>query len=49
MTGDFGEVSVPKFLYGSHYSTSPARRCTTCWLNISLQNGRFDCADRMFH
>ena len=43
------------FIYGSHYSTSAyimfylMRIEPFTTLNMELQSGRFDCADRMFH
>lgn len=46
---------IPKFHYGTHYSSSAAvlfyliRLEPFTSLHIDLQNGRFDHADRLFH
>lgn len=50
----FDDESVPKFMYGSHYSTAAIvinfmiRQEPFTTLGISLQGGRFDCPDRLF-
>jgi len=50
----FDDDSVPKFMYGSHYSTAGIvinfmiRQEPFTTLGINLQGGRFDCPDRLF-
>lgn len=50
----FDDDSVPKFMYGSHYSSAGVvmhyliRQEPFCSLAIHLQGGRFDCPDRIF-
>jgi hypothetical protein len=50
----FDDDSVPKFMYGSHYSSAGVvmhymvRQEPFTSLAISLQGGRFDCPDRVF-
>ncbi len=51
----YDDPFVPKFHYGSHYSSAGivlfylVRLEPFTSLNIDLQGGRFDCPDRMFH
>lgn len=50
----FDDESVPKFMFGSHYSSAGVvmhyliRQEPYCSLAINLQGGRFDCPDRIF-
>jgi WD40 repeat protein len=50
----FDDETVPKFMYGSHYSSAGVimhymiRQEPFTTLAIALQGGRFDCPDRLF-
>ena len=50
----FGDFDMPKFMYGSHYSTAGLilhfliRQEPFTSMAITLQGGRFDCPDRLF-
>jgi hypothetical protein len=51
----FADADIPKFMYGSHYSTAAGvvlhylvRLHPFAGLHCALQNGRFDVADRLF-
>eukprot|EP00981_Chlorochromonas_danica_P013809 scaffold6861_cov248-Ochromonas_danica.AAC.12 len=50
----FDDENIPKFMFGSHYSSAGivlyylVRQEPYTSLAIALQNGRFDCPDRMF-
>ncbi|CAM9379064.1 unnamed protein product [Chrysoparadoxa australica] len=50
----FEDPTIPKFLYGSHYSSAGivlhylVRQEPFTSLHINLQGGRFDCPDRLF-
>jgi Beige/BEACH domain len=45
---------IPKFMYGSHYSSSGIvlhyllRQEPYAAMHVALQGGRFDCPDRLF-
>ncbi|GJP52593.1 hypothetical protein CLOM_g11699, partial [Closterium sp. NIES-68] len=51
----FADPDIPSFFYGSHYSTAGIvlffllRMEPFATLNVSLQGGKFDHADRLFH
>jgi WD40 repeat protein len=50
----FGEMDMPQFMYGSHYSSAGLilhfmiRQEPFTSMAITLQGGRFDCPDRLF-
>jgi hypothetical protein len=50
----FDDETVPKFMYGSHYSSAGVvmqyliRQEPFTSLGLNLQGGRFDCPDRLF-
>ena len=50
----FGEMDMPQFMYGSHYSSAGLilhfliRQEPFTSMAVTLQGGRFDCPDRLF-